>query len=623
MAIRGFKTISVRPKGLTDGVDGTNLFPGAMESLSNLIPAPNNPQMWVPRPASFVLTTFHGFNSPGEIECLRVVGNIAYGLIASGAYASRSQPFAYNIATNTFLSISGVTAGNLPASLSTAGDWVPPTCDVVGNRVVFTHPGFSSGSNFFGWLDISGFTSSSITGATNGTNALTSLSFNALQAGWNIGMAISSSAGDIPAGTTITAIAVNGLSATLSAAATGSHAGVILTVYGGTTAAPQWGAGNTNGNALVSIPVAVKNFTGRAWFAVANGRQFSDSGNATQITNAGQALTNSNGLPDTAFGGLPVYQTTGGVLQTLIAFQGASQMVMITGDFSASAGSAGALAVNSVGTGQGTIAPNSIVNTNKGLVFVASDGLRMIDQGGNITPPIGADGQGVSLGFLEAVFPSRICAAFNGDTYRASVQNGGAQNQPHEEYWYHLSRKVWSGAHTFPASLIQPWQGSAGNGFIIAPYGIPGQLWQSNSTPGPADSLVENGLALTWEFSTTLLPDGFAEAENVMVQATVMCCLQNAQTIQVSARNEIGAVLDTPTITATGVSLYIWGTFLWGEGFWGSTAPKVVQRPIYWSKPIQFKQMSLQLTGTSTAGMILGNVYAAYKPLGYQTAQQG
>jgi hypothetical protein len=33
--------------------------------------------------------------------------------------------------------------------------------------------------------------------------------------------------------------------------------------------------------------------------------------------------------------------------------------------------------------------------------------------------------------------------------------------------------------------------------------------------------------------------------------------------------------------------------------------------------------MSLQLTGTSTAGMILGNVYAAYKPLGYQTAQQG
>ena len=449
MPPRGFRAVSVKPKGVTDGLDGSNLFAGAMASTQNLIPAPHTPEMWVPRPASFLLTNFSGFTSPGQIECQKVVGNIVYGLIASGAYAGRSQPFAYNLLTGVFQTITGVLAANLPVSLPTTGDWEVSTCDVIGSRVVFTHAGFDTTSNKIGWLDISSFSSATITGTTNTNKTVNGLSFNVLQAGWNVGMVISSSAGDIPAGTTITGIAANGLSVTISNAATGSNAGSTMTVFGGTVTSPQWGAGTTNGFGLVTRPVAVKNFNGRAWFAVGNGRQYSDAGNATQITNASQALTNANGLPDTAFGGLPVYQSTGGILQSLIAFQGASSMVMITGDPSTSN-----LLVNSVGTGQGTISPNTIVNTNRGLMFIATDGLRMIDNNGNVSPPLGAYGQGIEMAFLQAIFPSRMAASFNGDTYRVTVQNGNAPTQPTQEYWFHFSAKVWSGPHTFPATLI-------------------------------------------------------------------------------------------------------------------------------------------------------------------------
>ncbi len=617
MAVQGFKTATVRPKGLTDAVDGSNTFPGAMAALQNLIPAPHTPSMWVPRPASALVTSFSGFTSPAQIECLLVVGNIIYGLIASGLHSGRSQPFAYNLSTGVFQTITGMLAGNLPTTAASSGDWEPPTAALVGSRVVFTHPGFSGG-NLIGWLDISGFTSSTVTGTTHGTKTLDTLSVNVLQAGWNVGMAISSSAGDIPAGTTITAIAADGKSCTLSNAATGSNAGDTLTVFGGSATSPQWAAGNTNGFGLVSRPVAVFQFNGRAWFAVGTGRQFSDSGNATQITSASQALTNQNGLPDTAFGGLPVAQTTGGVLQALIAFQGAGGIKMITGDLTTSN-----LAVNEVGSGQGTVAPNTIVQTNRGLLFVAPDGLRMIDLYGNVTEPVGAQGHGVEMAFIQAIFPSRMCAAFNGDTYRVTVQNGYVEGQPVQEFWYHLSPKVWSGPHTFPAALIAPWPGSSGNGFVIAPNGMTGQLWQGNATPGANDSFTENGSVLSWEMSTLLLPDTQFSCENVMVQATLTCGLGNSQSVQVEALDEFGAVLDNPTISGGGGTVSVWGAFLWGAGVWSSASPKVVQRPIYWTQPIQFKQLQIQFTGSSAAGMTLGNINTSYKPLGYQTAQQG
>jgi hypothetical protein len=617
MARAGFKSVRINPHGLTDALDGTNAFPGAMSSLSNLIPAPHTANMWVPRPASFLLNNLSSFNTPTQIECLLVIGSIVYGMVATSRFSGKSEPFAYNVLTNAFETITGVTNGNTPTSIAAVEDWTPPTADVVGSRVVFTHPGFVSSVNYIGWLDISGFVSNSITGTTNGTATLASLSSNVLQAGWNIGMTVSSSAGDIAAGTTIASIASNGLSVTLSQAATGSNAGSTITVSGGSGTSPQWSAGNTNGNGLISVPVAVKNFNGRAYYAVSNGRQFSDSGNATQITNASQALTNQNGLPDTAFAGIPVTQTTGGVLQALIAFQGSSSMVMITGDQATSD-----LLVNRISIGVGTISPNTIAQTPKGTAFIATDGLRIIDLYGNVGDPIGANGQGVEMAFLQAIYPTRMAASFNGNVYRVSAQNGSMTGQPYQEYWYDFTRKIWSGPHTFPANLIQPLEGTIGNGSIIVPQAQPAQLWQSNSTPGTSDTFTENGVALQWTYQTCLLPDTGSFAQNMMTEGLFTCAMTASQNCTVTALDEFGDQIATYTFAGIGGSQSIWGQFVWGVGYWASMAPDVVERPIYWAEPVLFKQMKISATGYSATGTVLGAYNTSYKTLGYPTQLQ-
>lgn len=619
MARPGFKPLTIRPSGVSDAIDGTNAFHGAMAAMTNLIPSSHTANVWVPRPASIELTTFSGFTSPGQIEALLTVGTMAYGMVATGRFAGHSEPFAYNLSTSSFLSISGVLSSNTPSQAPVSGNaWEPPTIDVVGSRVVFTHPGFALTGNYIGWLDISGFQSTTITGTTNGTVTLSSLSANVLQAGWAAGMTISGSAGDIPAGTTIVSIAANGLSVVMSAAATGSNAGETLTVKGGTTANPQWGAGTTNGVPLVSRPVAVKQFNGRAFYAVANGRQFSDPGVPTQITNATQALTNLNGLPDTAFGGLPVYQSTGGVLQALIAFQGSNGMKMITGDAATSN-----LAVNDVGVGVGTVAPLTIAQTPRGLAFMAPDGLRLIDAMGNVTEPIGANGEGVNFPFVESSIPSRMCAAFNGGVYRVSVQNGASPNNSWQEYWYDFPRKRWSGPHSFPAALIQPLKGTTGSSFILAAQGIGGALWSSNVSQGAADAYVENGIAMTWSYQTVLLPDTGDDANNVLTDATLACALGPSQTISITANDEFGNVLQNPSLGGSGQAITLWDRTTWGGGLWSASRLLLVQRPIYWTAPLVFKQMSVTITGQSYPGMALGNIYTSFKTLGYHTQQQG
>ena len=67
-----------------------------------------------------------------------------------------------------------------------------------------------------------------LTGTTNGTTKLV-VTTSALAAGWTIGMALAGSSADITAGTTITAMSLDGLTITMSAAATGSNAGETIT----------------------------------------------------------------------------------------------------------------------------------------------------------------------------------------------------------------------------------------------------------------------------------------------------------------------------------------------------------------------------------------------------------
>lgn len=662
---------------------------GASVQFYSAVPSPSSFTISAGASVSWVSPALIG-GIPQQINALLDVGEISYGMIAieGGTLGGFDVPFAYNHGTGSFetITIPGAAAA-LPLTPDATGDWTPPTMAVVGESIVVTHPGFQGGAEpFFGWMDISGFTSADITGNTNGNTTITALSSDVLQAGWQVGMLISSSAGDIPPNTTITAIAVGTLDlnttadfngtqqltsvasltgvvvgatitgtgiplgtlveslpgggvvnmsqaatvtataqgvnfsgatqCTISNAATGSNSGVTLTVLGGTATAPLWGAGNTNVNPLSAVPTFVAQYNGRAWFGVANGVVGSDSLNARQVFNASQALTFSNGIATTAGVGLPVTQTTGGILQALIVFQGDAQMQQITGDFATSN-----LAVNALGVGVGTLSPNAICQTPAGVMFIAQDGLRVINQFAQLSEPIGADGAGVNVPFINALYPTRTAASFNQDVYRVSVTNGAVALSPRLEWWYHLRLQSWSGPHTYPSALIQPFDTLLGGGFTQVPWGSLAQLWGSSTIPTADDTYVENGVTLGYSYVTALFPDGEDLAMVSVVESTLACAVPYLQSITVTATNESGTVLSSISIAGTGEPQALWGDVDWGAFIWGAGTAAYFQTPLYFSQPLVFKQAYLAVTGTSATNLEIGNLRLRMQQLGYISDQ--
>lgn len=611
MSIRKAKTYTFRPKGLSDAVDATNAFPGAMSILQNIIPANDTSDMWAPRPAAAELSAYPGFTTPGFVSAALVVGNIEYGMIASGLNAGKDQPYAYNILTNAFETVSGITTANVPTSPPTTGAWTPPIMAVVGNRVIVCHPGFPGGAIKFGWFDVSGFTTTQST-TTNGTTTLTSAS-NLLQDGVQPGQTIVKA--DVPAGTTVVSIAANGLSLIMSAAATGGGTTSATTFAGGTASAPQWGAGDTNINNLPSVPVSVAQFNGRAYYACGvNGVAYSDSLLPCNRTNADQALTFANGLAVTALGALPLSSPiTGGIIQAIIAFQGVSALQQITGDQATSD-----LAINIMNVATGTLSPLSITSTNFGLAFMSPTGLRIVSFAGQVSDPIGNQGQGVTVPFIYAAVPSRICAAATADVLRITVQNSRAPNSPNQEYWFDIARKIWSGPHTFPASLIQPWQ----NTFVVHPVGLPATIFQSDAILSAISSFNENGTPLSWQMQTCLIPDSGAACENCLIESTIQAALPSGYNLSISAFNEQMQNLNSVSIITSGTTTD-WDSFNWGAATWGAVTNLAQQYQVPWTVPVVYKQAFLSARGVSQFGVEIGDSFYRFQELGYLIANPG
>lgn len=613
MALRNATPLMLKPKGVSDTIDGTNAFPGAMSALQNLIPNPSTDDTFVPRPASVQLTAFAGFNTPGFISCLLVVGNIAYGMIASAKNAGKDEPFAYNLLTNAFETITGVLSTNVPTSPATSGDWTPPIMSVVNSIIVCTHPGFTgAGGQFFGWLDITGFTDATKTGTTHSNTSIDTLSANVLTAGWTVGMTITGL--NIPANTYIVSIASNGLSIVISNAAGDSVALKPLTVAGGTATQPLWAAGNTNGTALTAVPVSVAQFNGRAYYAVGNGEVFSDSGNALQVTSATQAIAHANGIAVTALGALPLSSpVTGGIVQAIVAFQKNFAIQIITGDASISAGTPGALLVNVLRAGTGTLAPLSITSFELGLAFISPEGMRYIDYNARVSEPVGDHGKGVSVPFIFALSPSRISAAANADTIRISVQNGNAAGQPTQEYWFDLTRKAWSGPHTFPSDQIEAW----GATFLISATGITNKLWQSDAEPSNSSTYTENGTVLSFIYQPVLFPDNQRMSMNQITESTLAANLPNGSSLTVIAQDEVGNTLDQILLPGSTQPATIWNAFNWGQANWFGGAGVFIQRRMDWHIPLVFKQGTMRVTGVSIGGVVVGNLYLKYQEAHY------
>lgn len=553
MSLRRTTPLPFTPRGLSDTLDGSNVFAGAMSLLQNLIPDPSTRGLWQCRPASSLLInmglTGGGFStgfSPGFqvagvpmaglVSCLKVIGNIAFGMVAGAA--GKDVPFAYNLTTNALIPITG-SASNLPTSPASTGAWIPPTMDLVGTNLLVTHPGFNgTGGVYFGWFDISNL------------------------------------------------------------------------------AAITWNGGNLTGAVtFTTAPSAVKNFNGRAYWITnpPTGQPaliFSDVLVPRTVTNGNQVLTFDDNVPLTALAALPLNNQLGGIVQALIVFKGVANIYQVTGD---AANTPENLSKNALNVATGTLAPNSIASTPKGLSFVAPDGLRFIDFNANVSDPIGVDGMGKTLPFIYSLVPSRMCAAANGMVVRITTQDASQTGSPFVEYWYDMARQVWSGPHTFPASCISAYQ----NTFIVAPRDLAGSLFQSDYVQSSTSTFTENGTALNFTWTTSMLPDTNQMSENSMQQTTVYMALAAGTTYNVFAQDQDGQVLSQSSITSA-VAPTVWGGFTWGSpSVWGGGDNNLYPRQVPWIAPIVFRRMQISVQGASSGALRVGTMHLRYQKLGY------
>jgi hypothetical protein len=540
MSLRRSKPLPFSPKGASDALDSTNIFPGAMSALTNLIPDPTTKNLWQCRPAATQNANFNSaFTTPTFPFIVKIVGNRVYGFVTSADIVGHDEPFCYDLQLAAFVAVSGITNLNTPSSMASTGTWTPPTGDVIGTKLVCTHPGFNgTGGNFFGYFDISD---------------------------------------------------PNNVS---------------------------WSGANTTGAVVfTTAPTAVANFGGRAYYLInpptgQPSMPASDVLAATVITNAGQVLTFGDNTPLTALAGLPLNNQLGGIIQSLMVFKDSTNIFQVTGDFAGSGSTA--WAVNSLNVATGTSSPLSICTTPKGLAFVAPDGLRVIDFTARISDPVGINGMGINNPFVNAVVPSRIVGACNGNVLRMTVQNGSAVGNPQQEYWYDIGRQTWSGPHTSAAWSIKPY----GNLFIMTLYGVNAKMFQSESQQSNTSTFVENGTQLTYSWKTCPLPDTMQMSENAMIETTINMALTSGAPVTVTAVNQDDTILNTVTITASG-SATIWGGFQWGQAVWLGASNNLYPRQCQWTTPVVFRRLYINATGNCASGIKIGDMFMKYEQLGY------
>lgn len=540
MSLRRTQPLPFSPTGCSDALDATNVFSGAMLQLRNLIPDPTTKNLWQCRPAAFKVVDFAALGflvaNTGFVSVLNIFGNYAIGLISTTRNTAHDEPFMYDLLHQQNVPITGVTAANTPATQSAAGPWTPPTCDIIGTKVVFTSPGFDGITNFVGFLDI----------------------------------------------------------------------------HDPTT--PVWSAGNTSPNALAGIPIAVAQFAGRAWYIVnpAFGQPaayFSDILLPQTITNGTQILTFGDNVPLTAAFGLPLANQLGGIIQALMVFKGVQNIYQVTGDFILNT-----LAVNSLNASTGTLAINSLAHTPQGIVFIAPDGLRLIDFDARVNNPIGEGGAGINVPFLFAAVPSRVSTASSADVIRITVQNNAAPMAPFQEWWFDITRQIWTGPHSIPSDQIAAYNDT----FIIAPFGVTGQLWQSDVKQTTSSTFVENGVQLGYTWQTCMLPDTKQMSENSMIETTInMATGQTDTAINIAAYDEGNFAYDSVILSpTTGGS--IWNNFNWNQAQWaGGVTNALYPRQPAWHIPIVFRRLSILVNGLSTNTIKVGDMFLRYEQLGY------
>ncbi len=543
---RNSHVLTWRGHGLSDTEDASSTENGAMVSLQNLIPDPQTAKLWYCRPAATLTVN------------LNSAANQALFLAAYGGGAYASSGF-----ISCLLVIGDIAYGMIANGL--------------GFDVPFT--------------------------------------FNLQTSTLNLPTGVN--AANIPASPATSGAWTPPIMALIGAKLIVTHPG--FTGAGGqffgwfdltVPATPTWNTGNLTGAyAFTTVPTAVAQFSGRAYYITNVPAQpavvFSDALAATVVTNATQILTFGDNAQLTALAGLPLFNQLGGVIQSLMVFKDETNVYQITGDAALNT-----LAINSLNLATGTRSPNSIATTPKGLAFISPEGMRVIDFYAKISDPVGFDGNGVTSPFSQTVVPSRINGSCNGSLYRVTTQNGAASGSPTQEFWYDVTRQIWSGPHTSTASMIQPWRGT----FIMAPVTVTAALYQSDPIQSNTSTYSEFGAALTWTWQTPLLPDTDEMTNVCMTESTLDIAFAPSGSVNCFFSDQNAAIIDSLTVSATGTAT-IWGAFTWGVGLWGGSANALAPIRLAWHFPIVFARGSYMAQGSSAQQVRIGALHMRYQQL--------
>lgn len=528
--------VTFRPLGLWDALDGEAAPQGACFAMQNLITDVTTPGVIVTgRPGAQSITNFTGFSAPSTVSVELAVGTRIYGMIATNATPGYDEPFCYDTATNAFVAITGVTSGNVPLTQANTGAWVPPTMDIIGSKIIVTHPGFSgSDTNFFGVIDL----------------------------------------------------------ATLSA--------------------PAWSSANTSTNALPSVPLAVKQFNNRAYYACENLAYYSDALDPKTITESTQFLTlGGSGSNITGFGVVGVQQTQGGILAALVAFK-QEGFWEITGDISTS---------NFVNEGPfvpGCVAPRTIAQgpLGIGLLYMSPAGVQMITATGTVPPqPM----PGVIYPFQNCLVPSRACAAFNNAVYRIALEtitNPITGANGFVEYWFSFITNQWSGPHTWCSDCIVP----LNNTFITVNNRAPGALYQSDVLVTSSSMTTELGSSMPYLLQSSILPEDQGMSMKAVIETQIN--IDFAATGKVASIRFIdatGGAVGTATVSTAGGTY--WNQFPWNQANWASAIYGLRVYNVDWSAPVVYKTGSIAVLGTLTPNLRIGQTRLRTEELEYMNNQ--
>lgn len=611
MANRKEYPIRFTCKGLADALDATDTFQGAALQMQNLIFNQSNPELVVSRPGvGAPITSFVGFTAPTGVAVMITIGPIIYGMVSTARFPGHDEPFAFNTTTDTFITISDVTAANTPLTQAITGDWTPPTMAVIGDQIIVTHPGFG------GTATVGAFTGS-ITGSTltiTGASGTINIGSNITGVGVPVGTVITQFVSGTYGGNgvyLINNLLITPIGPVAMTAAGGEYFGVINLA---TVGAPFWYATNTGPFGLPAVPTSVSNFGNRAYFSVVNMEFFSDVLAPTTATNAGQSLTLGDTTPITGQCGLPIQTTSAGVIGALLVFK-QFQVWQITGDEATP--TTNPLYQNFLSLTFGTQSPRTIIQTPAGVFFIASDGPYYISPYGQVLPLTNDPSklvQDLRTPFVNILNPTRAAASYTGSIYRVCLDTIITGVEVTNDYWFDLTVRRWSGPHTFNYDSIF----QIGNQFVLSNRRLGAFLFLSQYLPNLASVYNDNGAPLISIGQTAMLPKTPNINEKQVVESTIELASQAATQIYViTAEDEKFDLIGTASVTVV-TGLPLWGSgILWGAFDWASGSILPATYAIPWIEPLIFKKLTLTITAQSSFGLAIGTTFSKYRDNGY------